>query len=174
MDNFGALITTLPGGHKREFALSKTEVPIGRAAASEIALRDSKVSRALLPGFPCAKDQHGEVVDFLRDSRWLPEQFAPDLKNAARFRSELKHRAAVPTVRIFGYRLKMLTGVHVERNSSRTCTKVGVANDNAGDGKVPESSATLEGTEIHSIRQYRGTLHVDNDVRKRLKIDLNR
>ncbi len=34
---FGAPITTLPGGHKREFELSKTEVSIGRAATRNIA-----------------------------------------------------------------------------------------------------------------------------------------
>lgn len=128
----------------------------------------------LLPEYPCAKDQHGEVVDFLRDARWLPEQYAPYLKNAAQFRSELKHRATVPTVCIFGYGLKTLMGVRVERNSSGICTKVDMTNDEGGDSTVPESSATLEGTEIHPIRQYHGTLHVDNDVRKRLKIELTR
>src|ERR1035437_422956 len=46
VENFGTLITTLPGGQKREYALSKTEASIGRAATSDIALRDSKVSRA--------------------------------------------------------------------------------------------------------------------------------
>ena len=46
MQNFGILIATLPDGQKREYALSKTEASIGRAATSDIALRDSKVSRA--------------------------------------------------------------------------------------------------------------------------------
>ena len=46
MENFGTLITTLPGGQKREYALSKAEASIGRAATSVIALRDTKVSRA--------------------------------------------------------------------------------------------------------------------------------
>ena len=128
----------------------------------------------LLPEYPCAKDQHGEVVDFLRDPSWLPQQYAPYLKNAVQFRAELKHRVAVPTVCIFGYGLKTLMGVRVERNSAGVCTKVEMTNDDGGDSTVPESSATLEGTEIHPIRQYHGTLHVDNDVRKRLKIELTR
>lgn len=128
----------------------------------------------LLPEYPCAKDQHGNVVDFLHDPSWLPEQYAPFLKNAAQFRSELKHRAGVPTVCVFGYGLKTLMGVRVERNSSGICTKVEMTNEEGGDSTVPEPSATLEGTEIHPIRQYHGTLHVDNDVRKRLKIELTR
>jgi pSer/pThr/pTyr-binding forkhead associated (FHA) protein len=128
----------------------------------------------LLPEYPCAKDQHGNVVDFLHDPSWLPEQYAPYLKNAAQFRGELKHRAGVPTVCVFGYGLKTLMGVRVERNSSGVCTKVEMTNEEGGDSTVPEPSATLEGTEIHPIRQYHGTLHVDNDVRKRLKIELTR
>jgi pSer/pThr/pTyr-binding forkhead associated (FHA) protein len=128
----------------------------------------------LLPEYPCAKDQHGNTIDFLRDPSWLPDEYAPYLKNAAQFRSELKHRASVPMVCIFGYGLKTLMGVRVERNSSGVCTKVEMTNEDGGDSTVPESSATLESTEIHPIRQYHGTLHVDNDVRKRLKIELTR
>jgi hypothetical protein len=80
----------------------------------------------------------------------------------------------VPTVCIFGYGLKTLMGVRVERDSAGVCIKVEMTNGEGGDSTVPESSATLEGTEIHPIRQYHGTLHVDNDVRKRLKIELTR
>ncbi|HEV1286816.1 MAG TPA: FHA domain-containing protein [Bryobacteraceae bacterium] len=128
----------------------------------------------LLPEYPCAKDQNGDFVDFLHDPSWLPDGYAPYLKNAAQFRTELKHRVAVPTVCIFGYGLKTLMGVRVERNSAGVCTKVDMSHEDGGDSTVPESSATLEGTEIHPIRQYHGTLHVDNDVRKRLKIELTR
>lgn len=128
----------------------------------------------LLPDYPCAKDQHGNFIDFLHDPSWLPQQYAPYLKNAAQFRAELKHRAGVPTVCIFGYGLKTIMGVRVERDSSGVCTKLEMTHDEGGDSTVPEPSATLEGTEIHPIRQYHGTLHVDNDVRKRLKIELTR
>src|SRR5271166_1526810 len=46
VENFGTLIASLHGGQKREYSLSKTEASIGRAATSDIALRDTKVSRA--------------------------------------------------------------------------------------------------------------------------------
>ena len=75
---------------------------------------------------------------------------------------------------IFGYGLKTLTGVCVERDDSGICTKVSLNHEGGGDTSVPESSATLEGAEIHPIRQNHGTLHVDSDVRKRLKIELTR
>jgi pSer/pThr/pTyr-binding forkhead associated (FHA) protein len=45
VENFGTLIATLPGGNKREFALAKSEASIGRAATSDIAITDPKVSR---------------------------------------------------------------------------------------------------------------------------------
>jgi pSer/pThr/pTyr-binding forkhead associated (FHA) protein len=156
-------------------AIDPAVLPFGLLGARirEVLLTYPSVDH-LLPEYPCAKDQHGAVVDFLRDPSWLPDQFSPYLRNAAQFRSVLKHKASVPTVCIFGYGLKTLMGVRVERNSSGVCTKVEMTNDDGGDSTVPESSATLEGTEIHPIRQYHGTLHVDNDVRKRLKIELTR
>jgi pSer/pThr/pTyr-binding forkhead associated (FHA) protein len=156
-------------------AIEPSVLPFGLLGARirEVLLTYPSVYQ-LLPEYPCAKDQHGEVVDFLRDGSWLPDQYAPYLRNAAQFRAELKHRVSVPTVCVFGYGLKTLLGVRVERNSSGVCTKVEMTNADGGDSTVPESSATLEGTEIHPIRQYHGTLHVDNDVRKRLKIELTR
>ncbi len=156
-------------------AIEPSVLPFGLLGARirEVLLTFPSVYQ-LLPEYPCAKDQNGDVVDFLRDPSWLPEKYAPYLKNAAQFRAELKHRVSVPTVCVFGYGLKTLMGVRVERNSAGVCTKVEMTNDDGGDSTVPESSATLEGTEIHPIRQYHGTLHVDNDVRKRLKIELTR
>jgi hypothetical protein len=32
----------------------------------------------------------------------------------------------------------------------------------------------MEGSEIHSVRQYHGALYVDNDVKMRLKLELMR
>jgi len=39
---------------------------------------------------------------------------------------------------------------------------------------VPERSAVLDGTEIHPVQQYHGSLFVDNDVKMRLKLELSR
>jgi hypothetical protein len=60
----------------------------------------------------------------------------------------------------------------MERDAEGRCVKSEIVFDNSGDGTVPESSAILEGAEIHPVRQYHGTLHVDQDVKKRLKVEL--
>jgi hypothetical protein len=73
---------------------------------------------------------------------------------------------------IFGYGLKTIAGAITTRNASGSCGKVEPVFDTVGDGTVPEASAVLDEAEIHPIRQYHGTLHVDNDVRKRLKVEL--
>ena len=43
-----------------------------------------------------------------------------------------------------------------------------------GDNTIPERSAVLEGSDIHPVQQYHGTLYVDNDVKMRLKLELTR
>jgi hypothetical protein len=43
-----------------------------------------------------------------------------------------------------------------------------------GDSSIPERSAVLEGSEIHPVQQYHGSLFVDNDVKMRLKLELMR
>ena len=128
----------------------------------------------LLPEYPCGVDQHGKPIHWLSDLSWMPERCAPFLKGAAELRAELHGPSAVPMVCIFGYGMKTLMGVRAERDAVGLCTRLEPINDLAGDGTVPESSATLDSAEIHPIRQYHGTLHVDNDVRKRLKVELNR
>jgi hypothetical protein len=104
----------------------------------------------------------------------MPDQWAPLLRGAAELRAELRGPSLVPIVCIFGYGLKTLTSVKAERNAAGSCIKLEPIIELAGDGTVPELSATLDNAEIHPIRQYHGTLHVDNDVRKRLKVELNR
>jgi hypothetical protein len=44
----------------------------------------------------------------------------------------------------------------------------------AGDGSVPEISANLDGSEIHPVQQFHGSLYGDNDVKMRLKLELTR
>ncbi|HZU29338.1 MAG TPA: FHA domain-containing protein [Bryobacteraceae bacterium] len=128
----------------------------------------------LLPAYACSSDQAGAAIDWLSDARWLPETCGPLLHMAAEFRGELRPQPSVPTICIFGYSLKTVTGVRAQRNALGTCEKVTSIVEPAGDGTVPEKSATLGSAEIHPVQQYHGTLHVDNDVRKRLKIELTR
>jgi len=128
----------------------------------------------LLPEYACGVDQRGTPIDWLQDHSWLPEACSPHIQAAAEFRQELRGPSAVPTLCIFGYGMKTIMGLRAERNLSGSCTRIEPVFEEAGDGTVPESSATIENAEIHPIRQYHGTLHVDNDVRKRLKVELNR
>jgi pSer/pThr/pTyr-binding forkhead associated (FHA) protein len=128
----------------------------------------------LLPAFACGSDQNGNAVDWLNDPSWLPEKAQPLLKNAAEFWKELRPRASVPALCIFGYGLKTVDGVRLERGPDGVGRKVDVIHKPSGDGTVPESCAVLEGAGIHPVEQYHGSLHADNDVKKRLKVELTR
>jgi len=129
---------------------------------------------SLLPEYACGEDQHGHSIDWLHDTAWLPAPSAPHLRAAAELRSELRHGCAVPTVCIFGYGMKTMTSLRMQRDQRGLCHGVEGFHEPAGDSSVPERSATLEGAEIHPVRQYHGTLHVDSDVKKRLKVELMR
>lgn len=127
----------------------------------------------LLPSYPCCAES-GAAINWLSDELWVPENCRPFVRTAAQFRSELRPSPAVPTVCVFGYNLKTVTSLHVERNGSGMCDVVEGVIDLGGDGSIPESSATFQGVEIHPVQQYHGTLHVDQDVKKRLKLELTR
>jgi pSer/pThr/pTyr-binding forkhead associated (FHA) protein len=128
----------------------------------------------LFPAYHCGVDQHGKHVDWLSDCTWVNEEFRPYLRYGAELHAELGQRSSVPAVCIFGYGMKTATHVRIERNAAGGCLKSEVQFEPGGDGTVPESSAILEGAEIHPVRQYHGTLHVDQDVKKRLKVELTR
>ncbi|HUA63780.1 MAG TPA: FHA domain-containing protein [Verrucomicrobiae bacterium] len=128
----------------------------------------------LLPSYPCGEDQNGCPVDWLNDSSWLPEKARPLLKNAAEFWRDMRPKPAVPALCIFGYGLKTVSTVRLERGPDGLGVRVEPATDRTGDGTVPERSAVLEGAEIHPVEQYHGSLHADNDVKKRLKVELTR
>jgi len=128
----------------------------------------------LLPEYPCGTDQHGKEINWLSDTNWLPESCAPHLKAASEFRAEMRGRTTVPTVCIFGYGLKTATAVRAQRDANGKISGIEEIQEKLGDGVVPEISATIEGADVHPIRQFHGTLHGDNDVKKRLKIELTR
>ncbi len=127
----------------------------------------------LLPEQPCGTDERGRAMHWLHDPSWLPSQYHKMLQSAADFRQELRKGCRVPTLCVFGYGMKTLTNLRVARGNGGLCTKIEGAYELLGDGTVPEVSAVIPGADIHPIRQYHGTLHVDADVRKRLKVELS-
>lgn len=131
-------------------------------------------SYQILPMYLCTTDQHGQQINILEDTSWLSSDGLPHLQAAAEFRRELGQRSSIPAVSIFGYGLKTVTGIRVERLPSGGWKKIDFTMEPSGDSTVPERSAILEGSEIHPVQQYHGSLFVDNDVKMRLKIELNR
>jgi FOG: FHA domain len=127
-----------------------------------------------LPTYPCGTDQYGQNVDWYEDPSWLPAEHRPYLASARDFRAEMKGPLSVPTVCVFGYGLKTVTNVNIDRGGDGVCRKIECTTESAGDTTIPESAAILPGTEFHPVRQYHGTLHADNDVKMRLKIELTR
>jgi pSer/pThr/pTyr-binding forkhead associated (FHA) protein len=128
----------------------------------------------VLPAYPCVFDQQGQAIDILSDESWLPEAQRPLLRTAREFRRELGTRSSIPCVSIFGYGLKTITRATVHRDAQGRWEKVDFAAESAGDTTVPESSAIVEGSEIHPVQQYHGSLYVDHDVKMRLKLELTR
>ncbi len=98
----------------------------------------------------------------------------PLLRSAREFRREIATRLSVPTVSIFGYGIKTLTDFSLRREANGRLRILRSHQEPKGDSAILESSANLEGSEIHPVPQYHGSLFVDNDVRMRLKIELTR
>jgi len=83
-------------------------------------------------------------------------------------------QSSVPAISIFGYGIKTMARIQVQRAADGTLSDFHYEHEPRGDGGVLESSAVLPGTEIHPVQQYHGALFVDNDVRMRLKLELAR
>ncbi len=127
-----------------------------------------------LPAYPCVTDQYGKIVDLMHDESWLPESQRPYLRMARDLREELGTKCSVPAVSIFGYSIKTITSVTAERDSSGLFQKLELNVEPGGDDSMPESTGLLEGTEIHPVRQHHAALHIDGDVKMRLKLELTR
>lgn len=67
-----------------------------------------------------------------------------------------------------------MTRVKVKRSPQGQWQNVDFDLEESGDATVPEQSAIVEGSEIHPVQQDHGTLYVDRDVKKRLKMELSR
>ncbi len=131
-------------------------------------------SYQILPTYSVGVDQDGKKINFLNEEEWLDKSYLPMLRAGREFRKEIGYRASIPAVSIFGYGIKTITSVSVVRDSKGKLQKVDYTTDASGDASVLEKSAFLEGTEIHPVRQYHGSLFVDNDVKMRLKLELTR
>jgi hypothetical protein len=83
-------------------------------------------------------------------------------------------KSSIPTLSIFGYGLKTVTQIRVQRDSNGVFQKATLDVQPSGDSSVPENSAVLPRSEIHPVQQYHGTLFNDNDVKMRLKLELLR
>jgi len=119
-------------------------------------------------------DASGAKVNFLEDESWLPEPFRPLLRAGREFRGELGRRSSIPAVSIFGYGLKTVAGFFIQKNAAGAITKLDYRSEPNGDSTLLEYSTVLEGSEIHPVQQYHGSLFVDNDVKMRLKLELTR
>ena len=133
-----------------------------------------ETSYQIIPTYPLTIDSLGTKVNFLEDETWLPPEYIPNLRLARQFRKELGTRLSVPAVSIFGYGLKTISSVSIHRKPSGAISKVDYKTSPKGDSTVLELSAVCDGTDIHPVQQYHGSLFVDNDVKMRLKLELTR
>jgi pSer/pThr/pTyr-binding forkhead associated (FHA) protein len=131
-------------------------------------------SYQILPTYPLTVDTSGTKIHFLEDESWLPEKYRPLLRGGAEFRRELGVRSSIPAVSIFGYGIKTMSGLTLQRDGMGNIAKVDYRSEPSGDSTIIESSTVLEGSEIHPVQQYHGSLFVDKDVKMRLKLELTR
>ncbi len=128
----------------------------------------------ILPTPAYVTDQHGKPLDIFADASWLSAEHRPLLHDARDFQRQLGTQTSVPTVSIFGYGVKTITSIRVQRTLAGEWQQVAFDHSDTGDTDVPASSAVLEGSEIHPVQQHHGSLYVDNDVKMRLKMELTR
>ena len=131
-------------------------------------------SYQILPTYPCTVDQNGKRGELFSDEAWLSDAQRPHMAMAREFRRELGLASSVPTLSVFGYGLKTVTGLSLQRGPKGEWGRVRLDASPSGDSSVPEFSAVLPGSEIHPVQQYHGSLFVDNDVKMRLKLELTR
>ena len=131
-------------------------------------------SYQIIPPYAVGVDQHGKKINFLEDESWVDEKYLPLLRAGREFRKELSKQATIPSISIFGYGIKTIANVRVERGASSEFRNIEYSSEPSGDSSILQSSATLAGSEIHPVQQHHGALFVDNDVKMRLKMELMR
>ncbi len=128
----------------------------------------------ILPTYVCAHDQNGQPINIFKDTTWLPTTYHTLLSQAGEFRHELGMHSSVPTISVFGYGIKTISHLSIQRGLVGNWFKLALECKPTGDETIPELSAILPGTEIHPVQQNHGSLYVDNDVKMRLKLELTR
>lgn len=131
-------------------------------------------SYQILPDYAVGTDQNGRKINFLDDNFWLDQRYWPLLQLGQDFRAELAASTTIPAVSIFGYGLKTITDVSVQRDPQGKLKEVNYTSSNTGDSTILEQSGFLPGSDIHPVHQHHGALFVDNDVKMRLKLELTR
>lgn len=131
-------------------------------------------SYQILPVYACAADQSGREINFMKEDGWLAESYRPLLQMGRDFRRELGSETSIPAISIFGYGLKTVSSFVLQLQEQGLLNKLNINHENRGDSTVPQTSAMLDGTEIHPVRQYHGSLFVDQDVKMRLKVELTK
>jgi pSer/pThr/pTyr-binding forkhead associated (FHA) protein len=127
----------------------------------------------ILPVYDCATDDAGSSFSVLDDESWLADWQRELVRDARAFRQELGVTTSVPTVCIFGYGLETVMGINIRRATEGWANlKLALATE--GDDVIPVASASMDGVDIHPVRQHHGSLYTDNDVKMRLKIELTR
>ena len=128
----------------------------------------------ILPTYNCVVEKGGTAIDLFSSNEWLPEEQRPMLRYGREYWRQVGKTLKVPSVSIFGYGQRTITGIEVEFDLNRRWLSLGLKAKNKGDETVPEHSAVLKGSEIHPVEQSHGSLYVDNDVKMRLKMELTR
>jgi pSer/pThr/pTyr-binding forkhead associated (FHA) protein len=129
-------------------------------------------SYQIVPTYACATDQNGLKINLLEDESWVAPENLHLLRAGRQFRQELGTHSSIPAISIFGYGLKTISGINLERDLQGNNVRVSFTSEPNGDSTILEHSAFLEGSEIHPVQQYHGSLFVDNDVKMRLKLEL--
>lgn len=131
-------------------------------------------SYQILPTYNCVVEKGGTTIDLFSNHEWLPVEQRPKLRYGRKYLRQVGNTLKVPSISIFGYGQRTITGIEVEFDVNRFWLALNLNFKNKGDETVPEHSAVLQGSEIHPVQQSHGSLYVDNDVKMRLKIELTR
>lgn len=127
----------------------------------------------ILPIYEAVFDQDGKAVNVMEDESWLPEAQRPKLRAAREFRQQVGNQLSVPSLSIFGYGIKTISRINVQRDTNGDWQGISLVSEESGDQTIPDASTILAGSEIHPVQQYHGSLFIDNDVRMRLRLELS-